>query len=85
MKRLNFVLCLVCTLSISSAAHAAPVRTVAISGQSAPGTPSGVNFDYTFSLGESLVLNNAGQTAFYTRLTGSGVDLTNFTVQSYRR
>ena len=48
---------------------------VARSGSQAPGTPSGVNFsDF---LCRSPVLNNAGQTAFYATLTGSGVDSTN--------
>ncbi len=56
------------------AAHAAAVRTVALSGQPAPGTLSGVNFR-TFS--RSPVLNDAGQTAFGAFLTGNGVDSTN--------
>jgi hypothetical protein len=74
MKRLTY-LCLVCTLAISSAAHAATVRTVALSGQQAPGTSSGVNYG-GFSTFFSPVLNDAGQTAFQGGLTGSGVDST---------
>ncbi len=59
MKRF-ISLFLACTLSISSAARAAEIRTVALSGQHAPGTPDGVNFDeFRFP-----VLNDAGQTAF---------------------
>ncbi len=50
------------------------MRTVALSSQQAPGTPSGVN--YTGALG-SPALNDAGQTAFTANLTGSGVDSTN--------
>jgi hypothetical protein len=73
MKRLTY-LCLVCTLSISSAAPAATVRTVALSGQQAPGTPSGVNFSGSFS---TPVLNDAGQTAFSAFLTGSSVIFSN--------
>ena len=71
MKRLN---CLVLVgLLFASTAHAAAVRTVALSGQQAPGTPSGVNYSgFTFP-----VLNDAGQTAFNASLSGSGVDSTN--------
>ncbi len=49
----------------TTSAHAAEIRTVALSGQQAPGTPSGVNYNF---LG-TPVLNDAGQTAFYARLT----------------
>ena len=71
MKRLT---CLVLVgLLLASTAHAATVRTVALSGQPAPGTPNGVNY-----LGfQHPVLNDAGQTAFIATLTGSGVDSTN--------
>lgn len=43
-------------------------------GSQAPGTPAGVNFQYFFA---PAVLNNAGQTAVYADLAGSGVDDTN--------
>ena len=46
---------------------------VARLGSQAPGTPSGVNYG-TFS---DPVLNNAGQTAFFANLSGTGVDSTN--------
>src|SRR5262245_8474261 len=45
---------------IASAASAADVRTVALSGQPAPGTPSGVSF----SGFDGPSLNAVGQTAF---------------------
>jgi hypothetical protein len=56
-------------------AHAATVRTVALSGQSAPGTPSGVNFYFSDSSDFPFTpaLNDAGQTAFFARLIGGGV------------
>jgi hypothetical protein len=53
---------------------AASVRTVALSGQLAPGTASGVHYA---SFMDFPVLNAAGQTAFRAYLTGSGVDHTN--------
>ena len=74
VKRLTFVLCLVCTLLISTVAHAATVRTVALSGQHAPGAPDGVNYATGFT---SPTLNDAGRTAFHATLAGSGVDETN--------
>jgi hypothetical protein len=51
-----------------------PVRTVALSGQQAPGAPDGVtfsSFDFAFSI------NASGRTAFTASLTGNGVDATN--------
>jgi hypothetical protein len=63
-------------LAISaSAAPAETIRTVALSGQPAPGAPSGVN--YLFFSPFSLALNDAGQTVYVAFLAGSGVDLTN--------
>ncbi len=50
-------------------ASADSLRTVAISGESAPGTGSGVNFS-DLSIPS---LNDAGQVAFIGRLTGEGV------------
>ncbi len=63
---------------------AAGVRTVALSGQPAPGA-SGVTYESFGSHYDSLagrffrgpVLNDAGKTAFRADLTGSGVGLTN--------
>jgi hypothetical protein len=57
----------------NTATLAAAVRTVALSGQSAPGTPGGVNYG-SFA---GPVLNAAGQTAFWAELTGDSVDATN--------
>jgi hypothetical protein len=45
---------------------------VARSGDHAPGTPSGVNFDFD-GLVETPVLNNAGHTTFRSYLSGAGV------------
>ncbi len=56
------------------AAPAAAVRTVALSGQQAPGTPSGASY---LSFIANPVLNDAGQTAFIAALTGIGVNSTN--------
>jgi hypothetical protein len=61
MKRLS-CLFLFCTLAISLAAHAAEIRTVALSGQQVPGKPDGTIF--TSFQEFALVLNDAGQTAF---------------------
>jgi hypothetical protein len=66
----GLVLCLATTPAI---AEAAALRTVALSGQPAPGTSSGVNYN-SFS---APVLNDAGQAAFLSNLSGYGVDLTN--------
>ncbi len=49
---------------------------VARGGRHAPGTPDDVNFE-SFALYRPLALNDAGQTAFFAYLAGSGVDDTN--------
>jgi hypothetical protein len=67
-------LCLCGALGIVEAS-AATVRTVALSGQPAPGTLDGVSFR-AFS-GRTLNINNAGQIGFQGSLAGSGVDSTN--------
>jgi hypothetical protein len=59
-------------------AHAATLRTVALSGQQAPGTLSGVNFSFSgTNFPFTPVLNDAGQIAFRAGLRGSSVDTTN--------
>ena len=66
---------MVACLAASPVEAAPSIRTVALSGHHAPGTPDGVNFrEYDFN---APVLNAAGQTAFIAFLTGSGVDSTN--------
>jgi hypothetical protein len=60
-------------LCSNTAEAAFTFRTVALSGDAAPGTGAGVNFD---GFG-SPVLNGAGQTAFVGVLTGAGVNSTN--------
>ena len=60
-------------LSVGSAALAANVRVVALSGQHAPGTSSGVVFN---SFTEPL-LDATGEATFWARLTGTGVSAVN--------
>jgi hypothetical protein len=55
-------------------AVAAQIRTVAITGQPAPGTPTGVTFGTSFG---TPSLNAAGLTAFVANLSGTGVSPTN--------
>jgi hypothetical protein len=57
-----------------SALGVVPVRTVMVSGQSAPGTAAGVTFT---TLQGSPVLNAAGRTVFTATLTGGGVTAIN--------
>jgi hypothetical protein len=85
--RLNvFIATLLVSISFVAAAHAAALRTVALTGQSAPGTAGGITFE-TFGsfihpqdqyIYGGPVLNDAGQIAFRADLTGSGVDSTNY-------
>jgi len=57
---------------------AASVRTVAWSGEHAPGTAEGVFFDLDRPFETTRVsLNSSGQVAFFATLAGSGVDATN--------
>jgi hypothetical protein len=69
-------ICLACCC-LSSTAHAATLRTVALSGHQAPGAPSGVNFSSFLNLLAPPALNDAGQTAFLASLSGGGVDSSN--------
>jgi hypothetical protein len=55
-----------------STGEAASVRTVALTGQHAPGTPDGVYFRYLLPT-NTLVLNDAGHMAFSALLAGSGI------------
>ncbi len=57
-----------------SVATAGTLRTVALTGDAAPGTGSGVSFPSFFGV---PVLNDAGQTAFTGFLTGTGVIFSN--------
>jgi hypothetical protein len=61
MKPSTFALCLICSLP-APAAHAGTLRTVALTGQQAPGMPDGTAFN-SFDP-RPLVLNDAGETAF---------------------
>jgi hypothetical protein len=73
-------------LILNSSAHAAALRTVALSGQPAAGTDSGVNYksfgahfivDIPDFIYFGPVINDAGQVAFRADLAGTGVDATN--------
>jgi hypothetical protein len=65
---------LLCVFLLVSVVQAQPeLRTVALSGQQAPGAPAGVLYS-TFN---SPVLNDRGQTAFLARLAGVGVTTVN--------
>ena len=65
---------LLCVLHLVASGQT--LRTVALSGQQAPGTSIGVNFDGVFS---APALNAAGQTAFFAYISGTGVGPTNHT------
>jgi hypothetical protein len=80
-KTLNLAIAvaIVSVMSIPTSLKAAAVRTVALTGQQVPGLPNGVTFG-SFSVGSGgngVVLNNVGQTAFDSFLSGAGVDVTN--------
>ena len=45
MRQYVFIMTILVSLSCVAVAHAAAQRTVALTGQHAPGTDSGVNFD----------------------------------------
>ena len=53
------------------------LELVAREGDSAPDTGPGVNFEFSGPTGSVIRLNDLGQSAFYSRLTGTGVDSTN--------
>src|SRR5262245_12877679 len=80
-----FITTFLVSLSCVAVAHAAALRTVAVTGQQAPGTPSSVTYSSFGAYYDSLagvffrgpVLNDAGQTAFRADVTGIGVGATN--------
>ena len=85
MRQIVFITTFLVSISFVATAHAAALRTVALSGQQVPGTDPGVIYDSFGAYYDSLfgaffrgpVLNDAGQTAFRADLTGSGVSSTN--------
>jgi hypothetical protein len=85
MRQNAFISGVLVSISFVAAAHASALRTVAFTGQQAPGTDSGVTYDtfdahysgFTVFVFRGPVLNDAGQVAFRANLTGSGVDSTN--------
>src|SRR5262245_32781629 len=84
MRQNVFISVLLVSLSVVATAHASGMRTVALTGQSAPGTAGGVTYE---SFGMFVhpdhfvygtpVLDDAGRVAFRANLTGDGVDSTN--------
>jgi hypothetical protein len=89
MKRNDATAVFAGLLSLVAAVDAAELRTVALTGQPAPGTAGGIvyeSFASHYLMGsEELnpifrgpVLNDAGQTAFRANVTGSGVDFSNY-------
>src|SRR5262245_54272258 len=70
----RFRLLLILVVPITCPANADQVRTVALTGQQAPGTASGAAYSGFFL----PVINNAGQTAFNAALSGSGVTGSNY-------
>ncbi len=60
---------------VVTAAAAPEIRTVALTGDQAPGTAPGVVFSNFNNV--DPVINNAGQTAFYGILAGPGVSTDN--------
>jgi hypothetical protein len=71
------------SITLITVAHASAVRTVALTGQQAPGAPGGVIYEsFGAELGNvsffhGVALNDAGQTAFRANLAGNGVDFAN--------
>src|SRR5262245_13793298 len=84
MRQTVFITAILVSMSLVAAAHAAALRTVALTGQPAPDTAGGGTYEsfgtYVHSQGQFVyggpVLNDAGQVAFRANLTGSGVDST---------
>src|SRR5262245_55389056 len=86
MRQITSITTFLVSIALVAAAYAGNLRTVALTGQPAPGTPGGVTYEsfgahyfvedleYEF---RGPVLNDAGQTAFRANLSGSGVDSTN--------
>jgi hypothetical protein len=80
-----FITAFFISISFVAVAHSATLRTVALSGQPAPGTPGGVSYSSLdsyyaggpFQIVRGPVLNDVGRTAFRAHLTGAGVDATN--------
>ena len=83
MKQNASIMALLVSILLAVNAQAAELRTVALTGQPAPGT-AGATFEsfgsfihpISFVYG-GAVLNDAGHVAFRANLTGSGVDATN--------
>src|SRR5262245_39015460 len=85
MRQNIFIVAILVPIYVVATAHAAGLRTVALTGQPAPGTAGGATFEtfgalvHTQELWDygGAVLNDAGQIAFRANVTGSGVDSTN--------
>src|SRR5262245_65285225 len=85
MRQITSITTFLVSIALVAAACAGNLRTVALTGQPAPGTPGGVTYESFGALNHpqddfdygGAVLNDAGQIAFRANLTGSGVDSTN--------
>jgi len=85
MRQSIFIATFLVSLSSIAVAHAAALRMVALTGQQAPGTSSGVTYSGFGAYYDSLagvffrgpVLNDAGNAAFRANVTGIGVGSTN--------
>jgi hypothetical protein len=85
MRQSVFITTILVSVLCVAVAHAATLRTVVITGQPAPGTDVGVNYDtidahlsgYNVFVFRGPVLNDSGQVAFRANLKGGGVDSTN--------
>jgi hypothetical protein len=83
-SRVTLIMTLAASFTVHhSDARANTLRTVALTGQQAPGAPAGVIYQsFGAELGHDafahgIALNDAGQTAFRANLAGDGVDFTN--------
>jgi hypothetical protein len=71
MTRIATVFASLLSMFLTVAADANAIRTVAFTGQHAPGTPADVNF-HTFNF--APVINDSGQTAFWAVLNSADTD-----------
>jgi hypothetical protein len=71
---LGAIMFVAATPAVANAAAVGSIRTVALTGQQAPGAPSGASFSASYLLAG---LNDSGQTAFIAQLAGAEVSAPN--------
>lgn len=71
MKSCPILACLFAAFATHHVSAATALRTVALSGQSAPGEPAGTVYRY---INDPPALNDAGQTAFRAALIKNGTE-----------